>query len=50
MALILDVRIRTYLATIEHLLLRIPSQAQQNTTLPAAFGLQVRMSVVQHAS
>ena len=45
-----DVRIRTCLAAIEHLPLGIPSQAQQNKTLRAAFRLQVGMSVVQHAS
>jgi hypothetical protein len=46
MALISDVRIRTYLAAIEHLLLGISSQAQQNKHLREAFRLQVGMSVV----
>lgn len=50
MALISDVRIRTYLAAIGHLLLGIPSQAQQNKTLREASRLQVRVSVVQRAS
>lgn len=50
MALISDVRIRTYLTAIEHLLLGIPSQPQQNKTLRSAFRLQVGMSFVQHAS
>jgi hypothetical protein len=35
---------------IEHLLFGIPSQAQQNKILRAAFRLQVGMSVLQHAS